>query len=65
MSSYYSTLFLMKIGLFFALDQVVKLAQADTTAYQRLIDKVIYLDYGIQLDIAFIIGQLSHHNLNT
>lgn len=32
--------------------------------YQCLIDKLIYLAYGIRSDIAFIVGQLSKHNAN-
>lgn len=30
--------------------------------YQRLIEKLIYLSYGIHPDIAFVVGQLSCHN---
>ena len=38
--------------------------QANLTTYQRLTSKLVYLSYGTNPEIVFVVGQLSRHNLN-
>ena len=46
------------------LDQAGDHQQADSTEYQCLISKLIYLSCGTRPDIGFVIRQLSRHNSN-
>lgn len=48
----------MKTRSSFILNQTKDLIEVDMIAYQRLIKKLMYLGYGRQADIAFIVGQL-------
>ena len=57
-------IFLMKAGSVLFLDQAGDHIQANLTIYKQLIRKLMYLAYRTRPDIAFIIGQLSRHNLN-
>lgn len=36
--------------------------EVDLKVYQQIIGKLMYLLYGIRLDIAFVVGQLSRQN---
>lgn len=60
----YPTVFLIKTSSSLILNQVEDYIQADLVTYPRLIRKVIYLAYKTQLDIAFVVGQLSCHYTN-
>lgn len=62
MSLYQPIVFLMKVGLTLILDQARDYFLANMIVYQYLTGKLIYLAYGMQLDIAFLIRQLSCHN---
>ena len=62
MTSYHLTVLLVKAGFTLFLDQVGDYQQADATEYQCLIGKLMYLSYGTQPDIVFVMGQLSRHN---
>ena len=61
---YYPTVFLIKASSTFLLDQTGDHEQANLTKYQRLIRKLIYLNYRTYSDIAFVVRQLSCHNTN-
>ena len=62
MTSCHPTVLPVKTGSTLLLDQAGDHQQADLTAYQRLIGKLIYLSCGTRPDIAFVVGQLSRHN---
>ena len=62
MTLYHLTILPVKVGSILFLDQAGNHQQADLTKYQRLIGKLMYLSYGTQPDIAFVMGQLSCHN---
>ena len=62
MTSYHLTVFLVKTGPIFFLDQVSNHQQIDLIAYQHLIKKLIYLTYGTYPNIIFMVKQLSYHN---
>ena len=64
MTSCHSTVLLVKAGSTLFLDQAGDHQQADSTEYQRLIGKLMYLSCGTRPDIAFVVGQLSRHNSN-
>ena len=64
MTSYHPTIFPVKAGSTFLLNQADDYQQSDLTIYQRLIEKFLYLSCGTHPDIIFIVGQLSCHNLD-
>ena len=55
MTSCQPTIFLVKAGSTLFLDQAGDYQQADLTEYQRLIGKLMYLSFGTQSDIAFVV----------
>ena len=59
------TIVSMKAGLAFFMDQAGDHIQADLTIYQQLFRKLIYFACKTRPDIAFIIGELSRHNLDS
>ena len=62
MTSCHPIVLLVKAGSTLFLDQAGDHQQANLIAYHRLIGKLMYLNYGIHLDIALVVGQLSCHN---
>lgn len=56
------TILFMKTGLFISMNQVDNYNSANLEVYQRFLEKLIYLVYGTQLDISFIVGLLSRYN---
>lgn len=59
MISYHATVFFIKAGSFIYINQADNDGPANFTIYQRLIEKIIYLAYGIQPNISFVVGLLS------
>lgn len=64
MSLCYATIFSIKIGSSFALNQVGNYLSINLKGHQYLIRDLIYLAYETKPDIAFVIGQLSYYNSN-
>lgn len=62
MTSCYPTVFPVKAGSSFFLDQIRDHQYVDLAAYQQLIRKLIYLKYRSYPDIVFVVWQLSCHN---
>ena len=62
MTSCHPTVLPVKAGSTLLLDQAGDHQQADLTAYQCLIGKLMYLSWATRPDIAFVVGQLSCHN---
>lgn len=54
----------IKVGLAIKINKPNNYNKANLKEYQLLIGKPIYLAYGIRLDIAFIVGKLSKHNVD-
>lgn len=63
-NSCHRTVYPMKVDSSITLDQVRKYMQAIMISYQRLLEKLIYICCGTQLDISFVVGQLSYKNLD-
>ena len=64
MTSCHTTVLPVKVGSTLILDQAEDYQQVDLTAYQRLVDKLMYLSFGTRPDITFIVRQLICHNSN-
>lgn len=64
MISYHPIILPVKTGFTLILDQARDHQHVDFIAYHRLIGKLIYLSCEIRPDIAFVVGQLSRHNLD-
>lgn len=56
---------LMKASSSIEMSELEDYEEADLCMYQRLIRKLIYLSYDIWLDIIFVVGQLSRHNIDS
>lgn len=54
----------MKAGNFIEMLKEGDYEETNIKAYQRLIDKLMYLSYGTRPDITFIVRQLSKQNSN-
>lgn len=55
----------MKAGFIIEITETKDYEEVDLHIYQRLIDKLIYLAYGIRPDIFFVVRQLSRHNVDS
>lgn len=62
MSLCHLTVLPMKASSTLALDQAGDHLQANLVAYRHLIGNLMYLACGTRPNIAFVVGQLSHHN---
>ena len=62
MISCHVTVLPVKTGSTLILDQAEDYQQVDLTVYQQLVSKLMYRKCGTRPDIAFVVGQLSHHN---
>lgn len=56
---------LTKVGLFIEITEANDYKKANLVTYQQLIWKLMYLVFNIKLNIIFIIGKLSRHNINS
>ena len=54
----------IKAGSAIDISDINAYKEEDLYTYQQLIGKLIYLAYGTRPDIAFVIGQLSKHNVD-
>lgn len=55
----------IKTGSFIKMSELNDYNNINFQTCQQLIEKLMYLMYGIILDIAFIVNQLSKHNTNS
>lgn len=55
----------IKASYYIEMSEADNYEEVDIKKYQKLIGKLIYLLYNIRPDIAFVIDQLSRHNLDS
>ncbi len=64
LTDYNTNVILMKTGSSLKIIKLDDYKEAELCLYQHFISKLIYLAYGTRLEIVFVVGQLSRHNIN-
>ena len=54
----------MKAGSAIEMTEPENYEETDLRIYQQLVGKLMYLVFGTKPDIAFVVGQLSKHNVD-